>query len=101
MFDPCCVCPWSCRVYIKKQKKFPPDTDEESVTEGSTASTAQGKPSLRRIKGRIHRSKSLDSLDLLDSNVGVTIQLSVGVYVCVCASAEGNSSHSPGHLRNT
>lgn len=30
---------------------------------------SQGKPSLRRIKGRIHRSKSLDSLDLLDSNV--------------------------------
>ena len=30
---------------------------------------SQGKPSLRRIKGRIHRSKSLDSLDLLDANV--------------------------------
>ncbi|KAG7482363.1 hypothetical protein JOB18_019398 [Solea senegalensis] len=30
---------------------------------------SQGKPSLRRIKGRIHRSKSLDSIDLLDSNV--------------------------------
>ncbi|XP_068594898.1 tight junction protein ZO-1 [Brachionichthys hirsutus] len=29
---------------------------------------SQGKPSLRRIKGRIHRSKSLDSVDLLDSN---------------------------------
>ncbi|XP_035251268.1 tight junction protein ZO-1-like isoform X5 [Anguilla anguilla] len=28
----------------------------------------QGRPSLRRIKGRIHRSKSLDSVDLLDSN---------------------------------
>ncbi|XP_019909403.2 tight junction protein ZO-1 isoform X5 [Esox lucius] len=28
----------------------------------------QGKPSLRRIKGRIHRSKSLDSIDLLDSS---------------------------------
>nr|XP_046244718.1 tight junction protein ZO-1 isoform X9 [Scatophagus argus] len=28
---------------------------------------SQGKPSLRRIKGRIHRSKSLDSIDLLDS----------------------------------
>lgn len=33
---------------------------------------SQGKPSLRRIKGRIHRSKSLDSLDLLDSNVRLT-----------------------------
>uniref|UniRef100_A0A7N6ABY6 Zona occludens protein 1 n=1 Tax=Anabas testudineus TaxID=64144 RepID=A0A7N6ABY6_ANATE len=31
-------------------------------------SNHQGKPSLRRIKGRIHRSKSLDSIDLLDSN---------------------------------
>ncbi|KAL1007168.1 hypothetical protein UPYG_G00082930 [Umbra pygmaea] len=30
---------------------------------------SQGKPSLRRIKGRIHRSKSLDSIDLLDCNV--------------------------------
>nr|XP_020462282.1 tight junction protein ZO-1-like isoform X5 [Monopterus albus] len=29
---------------------------------------SQGKPSLRRIKGRIHRSKSLDSMDLLDSS---------------------------------
>ncbi|XP_051918955.1 tight junction protein ZO-1 isoform X2 [Hippocampus zosterae] len=29
---------------------------------------SQGKPSLRRIKGRIHRSKSLDSIDLLDAN---------------------------------
>uniref|UniRef100_A0A3B4BPN8 Zona occludens protein 1 n=1 Tax=Pygocentrus nattereri TaxID=42514 RepID=A0A3B4BPN8_PYGNA len=29
---------------------------------------SQGKPSLRRIKGRIHRSKSLDSIDLLDCN---------------------------------
>ncbi|XP_054627547.1 tight junction protein ZO-1 isoform X8 [Dunckerocampus dactyliophorus] len=29
---------------------------------------SQGKPSLRRIKGRIHRSKSLDSMDLLDAN---------------------------------
>ncbi|CAL8403974.1 unnamed protein product [Boreogadus saida] len=28
---------------------------------------SQGKPSLRRIKGRIHRSKSLDSMDLLDA----------------------------------
>lgn len=33
---------------------------------------SQGKPSLRRIKGRIHRSKSLDSIDLLDSNVSLT-----------------------------
>lgn len=37
---------------------------------------SQGKPSLRRIKGRIHRSKSLDSMDLLDSNVGLCVFLS-------------------------
>lgn len=36
---------------------------------------SQGKPSLRRIKGRIHRSKSLDSIDLLDSNVRPTHDL--------------------------
>ncbi|KAK7891035.1 hypothetical protein WMY93_022998 [Mugilogobius chulae] len=41
-----------------------------SPTAGSGASSShgKGKPSLRRIKGRIHRSKSLDSIDLLDSN---------------------------------
>uniref|UniRef100_A0AAZ3P2C2 Tight junction protein ZO-1-like n=1 Tax=Oncorhynchus tshawytscha TaxID=74940 RepID=A0AAZ3P2C2_ONCTS len=33
----------------------------------SVSSIHQAKPSLRRIKGRIHRSKSLDSIDLLDS----------------------------------
>ncbi|CAL8246788.1 unnamed protein product [Lota lota] len=32
---------------------------------------SQGKPSLRRIKGRIHRSKSLDSMDLLDSSAAM------------------------------
>ncbi|XP_074532844.1 tight junction protein 1 isoform X5 [Halichoeres trimaculatus] len=44
-----------------------PSPTAGSVTAGSS-STHQGKPSLRRIKGRIHRSKSLDSIDLLDSN---------------------------------
>ncbi|XP_072290617.1 tight junction protein 1 isoform X10 [Eucyclogobius newberryi] len=41
-----------------------------SPTAGSGASSShgKGKPSLRRIKGRIHRSKSLDSIDLLDSH---------------------------------
>ncbi|XP_075431960.1 tight junction protein 1 isoform X7 [Ascaphus truei] len=34
----------------------------------ATSSTSQGKPSLRRIKGRIHRSKSLDSVDLCEFN---------------------------------
>ncbi|XP_077372312.1 tight junction protein 1b isoform X9 [Festucalex cinctus] len=45
-----------------------PSPTAGSVTAASSASTVQGKPSLRRIKGRIHRSKSLDSIDLLDSN---------------------------------
>ncbi|XP_063170405.1 uncharacterized protein LOC134504900 [Candoia aspera] len=35
---------------------------------GSNCSVSQGKPSLRRIKGRTHRSKSLDSLDLCEFN---------------------------------
>ncbi|XP_036816628.1 tight junction protein ZO-1 isoform X4 [Oncorhynchus mykiss] len=34
----------------------------------SVSSIHQAQPSLRKIKGRIHRSKSLDSIDLLDSN---------------------------------
>ncbi|XP_074151086.1 tight junction protein 1 isoform X2 [Sminthopsis crassicaudata] len=33
---------------------------------GATSSVSQGKPSLRRIKGRIHRSKSLDSVDFCE-----------------------------------
>ncbi|XP_028815035.1 tight junction protein ZO-1 isoform X5 [Denticeps clupeoides] len=56
------------RTYPKHHQKFPPDSEEGSNTEESSVSTAQGKPSLRRIKGRIHRSKSLDSIDLLESN---------------------------------
>lgn len=42
-----------------------------AISASSTLSlpVSQGKPSLRRIKGRIHRSKSLDSIDLLDSSV--------------------------------
>ncbi|KAK1887647.1 Uracil-DNA glycosylase [Dissostichus eleginoides] len=48
-----------------------PSPTAGSITGASSVSTIQGKPSLRRIKGRIHRSKSLDSLDLLDSNSAV------------------------------
>nr|XP_045000845.1 tight junction protein ZO-1 isoform X7 [Jaculus jaculus] len=33
---------------------------------GATCSVSQGKPSLRRIKGRLHRSKSLDSIDFCE-----------------------------------
>lgn len=36
---------------------------------GATCSVSQGKPSLRRIKGRIHRSKSLDSIDFCEFTV--------------------------------
>ncbi|XP_065813186.1 tight junction protein ZO-1 isoform X8 [Labrus bergylta] len=52
----------------RKRMWIHPSPTAGSVTAASSASTAQGKPSLRRIKGRIHRSKSLDSIDLLDSN---------------------------------
>ena len=48
-----------------------PSPTAGSVTAASSVSTVQGKPSLRRIKGRIHRSKSLDSIDLMDSNVSL------------------------------
>ncbi|KAJ8417641.1 hypothetical protein AAFF_G00224840 [Aldrovandia affinis] len=43
-------------------------SSDASTAAASSVSVSQGKPSLRRIKGRIHRSKSLDSIDLLDSN---------------------------------
>uniref|UniRef100_A0A8C6N0G4 Zona occludens protein 1 n=1 Tax=Mus spicilegus TaxID=10103 RepID=A0A8C6N0G4_MUSSI len=33
---------------------------------GATSNVSQGKPSLRRIKGRLHRSKSLDSIDFCE-----------------------------------
>ncbi|XP_028304460.1 tight junction protein ZO-1 isoform X4 [Gouania willdenowi] len=52
----------------RKRMWIHPSPTAGSVTAASSASTNQGKPSLRRIKGRIHRSKSLDSIDLLDSN---------------------------------
>ncbi|RXN04153.1 tight junction ZO-1-like isoform X4 [Labeo rohita] len=58
----------------KRQLWVPPDSDAPaaSATSAATppaAAASQGKPSLRRIKGRIHRSKSLDSIDLLDCNI--------------------------------
>ncbi|XP_057693870.1 tight junction protein ZO-1 isoform X6 [Corythoichthys intestinalis] len=52
----------------RKRMWIHPSPTAGSVTAASSASTVQGKPSLRRIKGRIHRSKSLDSIDLMDSN---------------------------------
>ncbi|KYO21406.1 hypothetical protein Y1Q_0001622 [Alligator mississippiensis] len=36
---------------------------------GASCSVSQGKPSLRRIKGRIHRSKSLDSIDFCEFSI--------------------------------
>ncbi|MGH0171988.1 UNVERIFIED_CONTAM: hypothetical protein FKN15_062528 [Acipenser sinensis] len=43
-------------------------TPSSDTSNAGASSGSQGKPSLRRIKGRIHRSKSLDSIELLDSN---------------------------------
>uniref|UniRef100_A0A8C5CUH5 Tight junction protein 1a n=1 Tax=Gadus morhua TaxID=8049 RepID=A0A8C5CUH5_GADMO len=51
-----------------------PHPDDIDGPQGASSTLSlpmsQGKPSLRRIKGRIHRSKSLDSMDLLDSAPG-------------------------------
>ncbi|KAK1802162.1 hypothetical protein P4O66_021830, partial [Electrophorus voltai] len=48
----------------------PPSADAATPSSAAppVVAVSQGKPSLRRIKGRIHRSKSLDSLDLLECN---------------------------------
>ncbi|XP_053345520.1 tight junction protein ZO-1 isoform X6 [Clarias gariepinus] len=53
-------------VYYPRIHGFIPTPEISLVAESE--GSVQGKPSLRRIKGRIHRSKSLDSIDLLDSN---------------------------------
>uniref|UniRef100_A0A5F9D506 Zona occludens protein 1 n=1 Tax=Oryctolagus cuniculus TaxID=9986 RepID=A0A5F9D506_RABIT len=50
-------------------KNVPPScrvTPSSENPNGATSSVSQGKPSLRRIKGRLHRSKSLDSLDFCE-----------------------------------
>ncbi|XP_051579499.1 tight junction protein ZO-1 isoform X5 [Myxocyprinus asiaticus] len=54
----------------KRQLWVPPGSDVPTASAAMppAAAVSQGKPSLRRIKGRIHRSKSLDSMDLLDCN---------------------------------
>ncbi|KPP78163.1 hypothetical protein Z043_102355, partial [Scleropages formosus] len=51
-----------------KRRMWVTPSSDTSTTGASSVSASQGKPSLRRIKGRIHRSKSLDSMDLLDCN---------------------------------
>lgn len=55
---PCKQCLPSCRV-----------TPSSENPHGATAGVSQGKPSLRRIKGRLHRSKSLDSIDFCELTV--------------------------------
>ncbi|ELK16872.1 hypothetical protein PAL_GLEAN10004722 [Pteropus alecto] len=42
---------------------------------GATSGVSQGKPSLRRIKGRLHRSKSLDSIDFCELTADVLAAL--------------------------
>lgn len=70
-----------CRVTPQDGDSSPSGADEPTGATGGAGAMAisasstlslpmsQGKPSLRRIKGRIHRSKSLDSIDLLESSV--------------------------------
>lgn len=70
-----------CRVTPQDGDASPSGADEPTGATGGAGAMAisacstlslpmsQGKPSLRRIKGRIHRSKSLDSIDLLESSV--------------------------------
>ncbi|XP_029395281.1 tight junction protein ZO-1 isoform X7 [Mus pahari] len=41
-------------------------TPSSETPHGATSNVSQGKPSLRRIKGRLHRSKSLDSIDFCE-----------------------------------
>ncbi|KAF4095282.1 hypothetical protein G5714_024360 [Onychostoma macrolepis] len=55
-------------VYYPKIHGYISTPETISLLDESEGS-AHGKPSLRRIKGRIHCSKSLDSINLLDSNV--------------------------------
>lgn len=76
-----------CFIFFKKETQpkmqFPPPLSLSRVApssenpSGSNCSISQGKPSLRRIKGRIHRSKSLDSLDFCEFNVSIWLVLSL------------------------
>ncbi|KAJ8407725.1 hypothetical protein AAFF_G00267690 [Aldrovandia affinis] len=70
----------------KRRMWITPRSDASSTAASSVSlSLSQGRPSLRRIKGRIHRSKSLDSLDLLDSNRQLFIgRHPVGIAVVCC-----------------
>ncbi|KAK3510258.1 hypothetical protein QTP70_032418 [Hemibagrus guttatus] len=57
-------------VFTARAARVPPSSDAAASSSAVPPGVAvsQGKPSLRRIKGRVHRSKSLDSIDLLDCN---------------------------------
>lgn len=70
----CCSSLFPSSPSLRADLRIHPSPTAGSVTAASSASTVQGKPSLRRIKGRIHRSKSLDSIDLLDANVSKVSQ---------------------------
>nr|XP_058150827.1 tight junction protein ZO-1 isoform X5 [Dasypus novemcinctus] len=48
---------------LKRKLWVTPSSENPS---GATSSVSQGKPSLRRIKGRLHRSRSLDSIDFCE-----------------------------------
>ncbi|XP_075414069.1 tight junction protein 1 isoform X2 [Tenrec ecaudatus] len=48
---------------LKRKLWVTPSSENAS---GATSGVSQGKPSLRRIKGRLHRSKSLDSFDFCE-----------------------------------
>ncbi|KAF0040980.1 hypothetical protein F2P81_006878 [Scophthalmus maximus] len=75
-----------------------PSPTAGSVTAASSVSTIQGKPSLRRIKGRIHRSKSLDSIDLLDSNSYSGLD-AVCVYECANGREKGLRNSVARHVK--
>ncbi|GAB1292185.1 Tight junction protein ZO-1 [Apodemus speciosus] len=49
-----------------KENKIQEVTPSSENPNGATSNVSQGKPSLRRIKGRLHRSKSLDSIDFCE-----------------------------------
>ncbi|TST35111.1 hypothetical protein Baya_12533 [Bagarius yarrelli] len=60
---------WSSSSSPSAVKKVMPPSSDAATSSGAVppgTAVSQGKPSLRRIKGRVQRSKSLDSMDLLD-----------------------------------
>lgn len=94
---------WCRRVTPQDGDASPSGADEPTGATGGAGAMAisasstlslpmsQGKPSLRRIKGRIHRSKSLDSIDLLESSVRPLFALTAPA--CSLVIDWVNSSH--------